>query len=144
MYVHLRKGIARNISAPMFWQLPARHTQSSRMYRKKGSLNIAAKPKRLLSRACGGAGPAGTTGPACLIGTKRSARSSHRMVIAMVMNDSDKYRKFAEQCRKQAGQCKMPGERDLWLAMADEWEALAKSAESLPGALSQKSKAEGD
>jgi hypothetical protein len=62
----------------------------------------------------------------------------------MVMNDSEKYRKFAEHCRKHAGQCKMPGERDLWLEMAAEWEAIAKDAVAQPGYLSQKSKAEGD
>jgi hypothetical protein len=62
----------------------------------------------------------------------------------MVMNDSDKYRKFAELCRKQAGQCKVPGERDAWLEMADEWEALAKDAATEPGYFSHKSKAEGD
>ena len=62
----------------------------------------------------------------------------------MVMNDSGKYRKYAEQCRRHAGQCKMPGERDLWLEMAAEWEALAKDAVTQPGHISQKSKAEGD
>jgi hypothetical protein len=66
----------------------------------------------------------------CFCGTMCPARSSPR--------------KFAEQCRKQAGQCKMPGERDSWLEMADQWEAVAKDAATLPGHISQKSKAEGD
>jgi hypothetical protein len=62
----------------------------------------------------------------------------------MVTNDSQQYRRYAEQCRKQAGQCKMPGERDSWLEMAAEWEELAKDVVHQPGHISQKSKAEGD
>ena len=62
-----------------------------------------------------------------------------------MMTDADRYRSYAEACRKHAGTCQMPGEKSLWLEMADEWIRLAARADDLPaGHVSTKSKAEGD
>lgn len=61
-----------------------------------------------------------------------------------MFGDKTRYRKFAEQCRKQAGACKLPGERDSWLRMAEEWQSLADHPPEMSGHISEKSKAEGD
>jgi hypothetical protein len=44
-------------------------------------------------------------------------------------DDTDKFRKLAEECRQQAAKAVSPIEKQQWLRLSEEWLKLAQAAE---------------
>jgi len=49
------------------------------------------------------------------------------------MGSSSQYRESAAECMRAAQAAKSPGNKALYLTMAEEWVRLADHAESVPG-----------
>jgi hypothetical protein len=48
------------------------------------------------------------------------------------MTDAERYRKTADECRRQAEKAISPLDKEQWLQLADEWLKLASSLDKKP------------